>query len=244
MTMLGVPYKASYQLNRHEWAGWPLDRWLVVGLVILAGLMATGILPGGLTGAILCAVALVALLGLRGIAGRTNHVLFRPAGAPAAHDPAAARMDPADKLALHATGEFEVEDRQRDFTELSAYYRSFQTREHAVMALVPPARLLLLAGRPEHEVGMWYMFFTNRQLRRIEPGTLRFGSRERPALRLEVERPIPAKTTTADVFGIKRSDRAKAKTQRQTLYLSFDTPADCQKVLSDLVADAPGLESS
>jgi hypothetical protein len=244
MNALGLLYKASYQLNRHEWGGAPLDRWLAVGLVILAGLFATKLLPGGLLGAMLCTAAVVALLALRTVASRTDYVLFRASGAPASQDLAAAKLDPQEKQPVCATGEFEVEDKQRDFTELSAFYRSFQTREHAVMALVPPSRLLLLASRPQSDIGMWYMFFTHRQLRRIEAGTLRFGSRERPALRLEVERPVPAKTTTADVFGIKGSGKAKARSRRQTVYLSFDTAAECQTVLSDLVADAGALDGS
>lgn len=243
MNALGLLYKASYQLNRHEWGGAPLDRWLAVGLVILAGLFAAGLLPGGLTGAVLCTAALVALLALRTVASRTDYVLFRATGAPASQDPMAAKLDPKEKLPVYATGEYEVEDKQRDFTELPAHFRSFQTREHAVMALVPPSRLLL-ASRPQSDIGMWYIFFTHRQLRRIEAGTLRFGSRERPALRLEVERPVPTKTTTADVFGIKGSDKAKVRSRRQTMYLSFDTVAECQTVLSDLVADAGALDGS
>lgn len=244
MNALGLVYKASYQLHRHEWGGAPLDRWLAVGLVILAGLGATGLVPGGLATVILCAVCLVLLVVLQTIASRHSYVLFRAEGSPALWDPAAPMLEAADKLPLHATGSFEVEDKQRDFTELPAFYRSFQTREHAVMALVPPSRLLMLASRPEREIGMWYMFFRNRELRRIEAGTLVFGTRERPALRLEVERPLPARTTTADVFGINRNDKGKTKTQRQTLYLSFDSPADCQKVMSDLTADATALDSS
>jgi hypothetical protein len=244
MNALGLVYKASYQLHRHEWGGAPLDRWLAIGLVILAGLGATGLVPGGLATVILCAASLVLLLSLQAIASRHSYVLFRAEGSPALQDPAAPRLNPAEKLPLHATGLFEVEDKQRAFTELSAFYRSFQTREHAVMALVPPSRLLVLASRPEREIGMWYMFFKSRELRRIEPGTLLFGTEERPALRLEVERPVPARTTTADVFGINRGDKGKSKTQRETLYLSFDSSADCEKVMSDLAADATALDGS
>jgi hypothetical protein len=243
MNALGLVYKASYQLHRHEWGGAPLDRWLAIGLVILAGLGATGLVPGGLATVILCAASLVLLLSLQAIASRHSYVLFRAEGSPALQDPAAPRLNPAEKLPLHATGLFEVEDKQRAFTELSAFYRSFQTREHAVMALVPPSRLILMASRPKAEIGMWYMFFKNQELRRIEPGTLRFGSQQRPALRLEVEKPIAARTTAADVFGITRGGNSSPKTRRHVLYLSFDTSAECQKVLADLTADASALDS-
>jgi hypothetical protein len=240
---LGSLYKASYQLHRHEWGGAPLDRWLAVGLVILAGLFAVGLVPGGLAGVILCAVLLVALLLVQTVAGRTDYVLFHPDGSPALLDPSAPTLSPADKLPLNATGPFEVEDKQQDFTEVPAYYRSFQTREHAVMALVPPSRLILMASRPKAEIGMWYMFFKNQELRRIEPGTLRFGSQQRPALRLEVEKPIAARTTAADVFGLTRGGNSSPKTRRHVLHLSFDTSAECQKVLADLTADASALDS-
>jgi len=145
-------------------------------------------------------------------------------------------------MLLRATGQFEVEGKEQDFTELQAYFRTFATREHAVMAIVPPSQLLLFANWPDHEIGMWYIFFKNTDLRRIEPGKLYFGSRPRPALRLSLEQEVLPETSPLDVWGGYRSGQPKIKKVKRTIYLSFDTAEERQRVLADLMADATEVE--
>lgn len=239
--MLGYLLQVSHHLHKHEWSAAPLDRWIAVMLVILAGLMATRWLPGGVTGVATCGVLLLALWLFQSWAGRRYYILFRQEPPPARHTPGSPILDPMDKLLIRATGLFEVEGKEQTFSELQAYFRSFETREHAVMALAPPSSFLLLGGWPDHEIGMWYMFFKNQDLRRIDPGTLRFGARERPALRLQIEQEIPQETSPLDVWGGYRSGKPRRKLRRSTIYLSFDTPEDRQRVLANLTADAKSL---
>ncbi len=243
MKFAGRLFWISYQVNRHHWMGAPMDRWGMIALLILAGLFAIRWLPGGSVGVLVCAVLLGMLLLLRSVASRHSYLIFAPEGEPARHRPDAAMMNPADMLKLRATGRFEVEGRTQDFTELLAYFRSFETREHAVMAICPPASFLGVGAWPGHEIGMWYMFFKHKEIRRIDPGLLEFGGYRRPGLRIQVRQEIPPSTSPLDVWGGYRSGgRTKPKYEDATLFLSFDSLEDRARVLDDLTADALALD--
>lgn len=232
----------SYQVNRHHWMGAPMDRWGIVALLILAGLFAIRWLPGGAVGVLVCALLLGVLLLLRSVAARHFFLVFAAEGEPSRRRPDAAMMNPADMLKLRATGRFEVEGRTQNFTELLAYFRSFETREHAIMAICPPASFMGVGAWPGHEIGMWYMFFKHKEIQRIDPGELEFGRNCRPALRIEVRREIPPSTSPLDVWGGYRSGgRTKSKYEDATLFLSFDSLDDRARVLADLTADALAL---
>lgn len=230
--------KLSHDLRHHHWFGAPLDRWTLVIVVMIALLMAVRLLPGGVPGLVACGVLLAVLILMQRWAARRNYVLFTVEPPPARHSPAAPTMEPADKLLLRATGIFEVQKKVQRFTDLLAYFRSFETREHAVMAIVPASTFLAIGKWPDDEIGMWYIFFKNKEIQRIEPGQLRFGANRRPALRLALEQEIPPETSPLEVWGGYPTGKPKVKVRRQTIYLSFDSDADRQKVLLDLVADA------
>lgn len=242
MKLVGRLFWLSYQVNRHYWMGAPLDRWGMVVLLILAGLFAIRWLPGGAAGSVVCLLLLAALLLLRSVASRRLFVVFVAAGEPVRQRPDAAMLDPGDKLLLRATGRFEVEGRRRDFTELLAYFRSFETREHAVMATCQPATFMGIGAWPDHEIGMWYMFFKNSAIQQIVAGNLAFGPFHRPALRILVRRQIPQSTSPLDVWGGFRSGpRSKPKFEDATIILSFNSAADRALVVADLTADASEL---
>jgi len=243
MNLVGLFLKGVHQLHRHHWAGAPLDRWIAVLLVIVAGLMTIRWLPGGLRGVAVCGGLVLLLFLVQSWAERRLYLVFRRDGQPAGQRPGAPILNPMDKLLVRASGLFEVEGKEQTFTELQAYFRSFETREHAVMAIVPPSNFLALGNWPDHEIGMWYMFFANKELRQIEPGRVCFGARERPALRIEVERELPVESSPLDVWGGYRTARrrAKPKTRRATIYLSFDSDDSRQRILDDLAADAAAL---
>ncbi|MEZ4770740.1 MAG: hypothetical protein R2844_20265 [Caldilineales bacterium] len=243
MNLTGRLFWISYQVSRHHWMGAPMDRWGMVGLIILAGLFAIRWLPGGAAGVAVCGLLLAALLLLRSLASRRFYVIFEAEGGSVGRRADAVMLDPSDKLMLRATGRFEVEGKNQEFTELLAYFRSFETREHAVMAICPPSRFLEVGGWPDHEIGMWYMFFKHNEIRQILPGALAFGRSHRPALRIDVRREIPQETSPLDVWGGYRTGkRAKPKYEDATLYLSFNSPEDRACVLADLVADASALD--
>jgi hypothetical protein len=140
---------------------------------------------------------------------------------------------------VRATGLFEVGGKAQRFTELPAFYRSFSTREHAIMAVVQPSRRLTgLARWPEHELGTWYIFVKHNELRQVQPGVLGFGRSRRPALRLLVEQALPDKNTVLDAWGLQwGKDKSQLKTRQQIIYLSFDGEAERARVLGDLMAD-------
>ena len=243
MRLLALLFKGSYQIHRHEWAGVRLDRWMILLLLIAAGLFAVGVLPGRLAGVIACSVLLLAMIIVVNVAARRQFVVFNRDGSSVLQSLSARFMDPMDKLSLRATGLFEVEGRAGRFTDIQGTYRSFQTREHSIMAIVPPSRALLVGRWPDEEIGMWYIFFKGTEIRRIEPGQLCFGRHSRLAVQIDLEQVILPPTSPIDVWGGYRSGKQKRKLRQQTIYFSFDSPSDRQTVLADLLMDAQTASS-
>lgn len=169
-------------------AGW---HWLVLALLILGGL---------------------AVIVLARLAAARDFVRFveRPALAAPAGLPLAAE----DKVQVFATGRFEVEGKAGFFVGLLAYWRTFATREHAVMAIVRRTRFLGLAATASAQIGMWYIFIAPDAIEELRAGELQFGGQRRPALRI--------------VY------RAAA---RETVHLAFDDAAALDRVWADLRAD-------
>ena len=244
MRLLALLFKGSYQIHRHEWAGVRLDRWMILLLLIAAGLFAVGVLPGRLTGVIVSSVLLLGIIIIVNLAARRQFVVFKRDTSTVPQSLSARFMDPMDKLPVRATGLFEVEGRAGRFTDLQATYRSFQTREHSVLAIVPPSRALFVGRWPDEEIGMWYIFFKGSELRRIEPGQLIFGRHTRPAVQIDLEQVILPRTSPVDVWGGYRSEKKKLKLRQQTIYLSFDSSSDRQTALADLLMDAHSASSS
>ena len=231
--------KTLYILRRYQAMGMPLERWLVILLLLAALLLAVGLLPGGLAGALICLALLLALFVGQGLAQRRQYVHFRAQGPVTQPMPGAASLKPADTLTLRATGLFEVEGKAQRFTELPAYYRSFSTREHALMAVVAASRRFAgLVSWPADEHGMWYIFVKTNELLQVQPGTLGFGRARRPALRLLVAQVLPDKNAVMDAWGLQwGSDKSKLNTREQTIYLSFDGEMERERVMGDLLAD-------
>lgn len=236
--MQALLFKTSYVLNRYQAFGAPLQRWVVVLLLLAALLLALGLLPGGVAAALAAMLLALALLASARLARRSQYVQFRPDSLAPQPAPDEAPFSPAEKLVLRATGLFEVEGKAQRFTELPAYYRSFSTREHAIMAVVAPSRLLGgLASWQAEEIGMWYIFVKSNELREVQPGTLRFGRSRRPALRLLVEQVLPDKNAVLDAWGLQwGKDKSKLATRQQTIYLSFDGEVERARVMGDLTA--------
>lgn len=211
----GILFKLCYQLRGHRWNGWPLDYWLSFILILVAGLASLGVIPGHSATTCAAVAGCLVLWGVLFWARRNQYVVFLAEHSPG-NPGAAVPLRPNDKIKLRATGRFEVEGKEHAFTELLAYVRTFATREHAAMAIVPPSRFLLLGAWPQREVGMWYIFFRPDQILSLTPGTLYFGRHPRLALRV--------------VY--------RQEEKQRTVYLSFDTPADRRRVWADLQKDA------
>ncbi len=211
LTLRRTLFRLSYQLSSHRWNGWPLDYWLSFALVLVAGLASLRVVPGARATIYAVVGVFLGLCVLAFWARRNHYVIFSAEDSPACPGPVAP-LRPSDRIELRATGRFEVEGKEHHFSELMACFRTFATREHVVMAIVPPSRFLLLGTRPESEVGMWYIFFRPEQVLDLTLGTLRFGRRPRPALRAVCQ----------------------AEKGQETVYLSFDDHAERQRVWADL----------
>jgi len=217
-TVRAILFRLAYQLQSHRWNGWRLSSWLSFALVLLAGLASLDVVRGGRATVYGAAAVFLILWGVIIWASRNRYVLFR-AEDNRAKPGLAAPLTPADRIEVRATGSFEVEGKKSQFSDLQAYFRTFATREHAVMAIVPPSRFLFLGSRPREEIGMWYIFIHDRQIIDMAPGKLRFGLRERPALRVVYREEAGAKIA----------------------YLSFDDHSHRQRVWAGLDRDAAGM---
>jgi hypothetical protein len=223
--------KLAYQLRHHTLGEWALDRWgITVGLVTAGGILLRWFwreMPptpawhwAVLAGIILAALGLAYL---RHWAGRQMYTAF--AADPSHAAPAPRPLAPTDKVAARATAVFEVEGKERFFADLLAYWRTFGSREHAVLAIVLRSRFLLLGSVGERTLGMWYVFFTSAMIAAITPGTVAFGAASRPALRIAYRFTPPA------------AGRKPAAPVTRLLYLSFADEAGRAQVWADLLAD-------
>ena len=218
---IGAYLRFLYNLRRHRWAEIPLNTWLIILLLLIAILAIAGVIPGSQPLAAL-GVALVAILIISQWRGKRRDYVHFVADKIQTIPEDQAPIWPQDKMLLHATGLFSVEGREGRFTNLIAYYRTFETREHAIMARVTPSRLFV-ATTPPDELGMWYIFMEPHRLKAVTSGGLHHGIKPMPSLRLDYIRlnkkgkPVPA-----------------------IAYLCFDSAADQARVQADLQQDIGG----
>jgi hypothetical protein len=167
----------------------------------------------------------VGLIILRSWADRAGYVVFR---AEEKRDlPEPRPMSPDDKEAILATGRFEVQERRSYLADLPGFWRSFGSREHAVMVMQHRTRFLFGALPPDR-IGMWYAFFRPEDIHEVSAGIVAFGGRRQPGLRI-VYRSLPP------------SDGKKPKKPvREALHLAFENEAARDRVWADLLADLRG----
>lgn len=222
--------KLAYQLRMHKLADTPLDvlgrnvalltaaiiliQWLVRGRPLLPvwhWLILALILLGA-----------VGLIVLRGWAAREGYMRFDPQ--PGLAIPAPLAMDPEDKEATYVAGRFEVEAKEAHLANLTAYWRSFGSREHAVMAIQHASRFLLVGSFPADRIGMWYIFFKPEDIEGVTAGRVAFGGTERPGLRIAYWRQPPT------------DGKKPRKSVREFVYLAFETESARDRVWADLLA--------
>lgn len=179
----------------------PAWHWLVLGLILLGCL---------------------GLIVLRIWAARSGYVQFLPQPDLAA--PAPRELDPDDKEGLYATGRFEVAEKRNYLADLTAYWRSFGTREHAVMAIQHASRFLL-GGLASDQIGLWYIFFRPEDVDEVTPGVVAFGAVQRPGLRV-IYRSLPP-----------TEGKKPKKPVREMVHLAFESEAARDRVWADLLAD-------
>ncbi len=220
----------AYQIRYHRWGPWALDRWAVTIAWGAAAIALARWLARGRPGLPLwhwLVLGVLILLGaglllLRTWAARRDYSVFVPEAEPLSAEPRA--LEPADKIAVRATGRFSVEGCAVFFADLQAFWRTFATGEHAIMAIRPRSRFLLGQMRPEW-LGMWYIFIPAEALEDVTPGVMVFGGARGPALRLGYRR------TASDPDGRKTS-----RPVRETVTLMFEDEPARLRVWADLIA--------
>ncbi len=211
-----------YLLSRAHLMAIPLTRWvgaMLIGLALGWGMLA---LPGGWLGSALWLLVAAALFLWIRSAQRRAFIRFAAVTPSAAT--AAKVLPPAQKQPVYVTGELSVDRKVQTFTALPGFYRTFATREHALLCRVRERRIWGVATWPEEEVGLWYAFFTPQQIAAIQPGTVTIGNR------------------TLDGLSITYHPAAQPSTRRRqptlaTLYLGFVSEDDRSAVLADLLVD-------
>lgn len=217
---LGTPRLILYTLGRAEFAGARLWRWLWVGGLVLALIWLPGWLPGGrwVSAGLLAALLGLSLLRLR--LGRTDFVAFsaeqRPALTPAP-------LPPAQKLPVYVAGRLGVEGKEQRFTWVPGFYRTFATREHALLCRSNERRVWGVASWPEGEAGLWYAFFRPEAILGVRWGEADVGGRALRTLAVTVDAP-PAR-------------RRFARGGPETLYIACPDAAQAAVLLADLLAD-------
>jgi hypothetical protein len=222
-------FEFAYQLRLHCVGGWALDRWAVTLAWGASAFILTQWAWRGQPALpawhwLLLALLLLSgavMVALRGWAARRSYVVFLPE--PSLASPAPLPLLPEDKIPLRATGRFDVQSRERLFADLPAYWRTYASREHAVLAIQHPSRFLLLGHSRDEDSGMWYAFIPPAAIGEVTSGQLRYGRQVNPGLRVIYRRQPPAS-----------EGKRPPKAVISTVYLAFEDGAALERVLADL----------
>jgi hypothetical protein len=229
---IDTPRALAYHLSRQQLAGFPLMRWLY-GLLIVVSLLVLLQRDLGLWSAALLVLMLVVLWIWQRSLRSSEYVRFTPQPLPQAADQAEPwPLEPAAKLPVYVSGLLSVDTKVRRFAALPGFYRTFATREHALLCQARPRRFGGLATWPEEEEGLWYAFFYARHVRHLQTGEITFDRARFQGLRIEYEPDKPL------------DGKSKRRYHRITLYIAFPQAADCQAALADLMVEPiPALQA-
>jgi hypothetical protein len=216
----GLILKVSYRLHRLRLWGQPLTRWLFFLSLLGIPAVALDLIESGPAADAVVTLACLGLMLVLLWAGRTRYLIFQRAehSSLTTLTTDVPQLTPEEKVPIWASGHFEVSGMRRYFVEAQAYFETVETREHIIIAWIPPWSLPGLAASLREEMGLWYVFFMPATIQEIEVGKVYFGLRPRPALKV-----------------VYRSESGS----RETVYLSFDHHEQREIVLADLRHDAP-----
>lgn len=222
--MSGRINQLAYRFSRHFFMGWTLTRWVVTMLLLMPLVVLVSPvrrMPGGWL--ILLLFALFSLGGIYSLwrVRRKGYLQFEAASQPETIAPVSLQFP--EKIALRVSGNLRVSKLTRYFVEERAFYQTFNTRERVIMVEMAQTRYLLLAQSAEGEVGWWYAFFTPKIVHQLTSGQVCFGPHERPAIALTYQ--------------------PDGEDAPETLYFSFDSPADRAVVLANLYRDLPPTQA-
>lgn len=214
-----------YYGSRYRLGSISLLRWLLGLLIAIAAMGAVGWLPGGwwITGFML--LVLGSLVTLYHYWRRRDFIRFEPGETPPV---VPQTLAPQEKAPVMITGLFGVEQKFQRFTWLSGFYRTFATREHALMCQVVQRPWAKLGRWPDDDIGLWYIFFSPQNILQLQWGQLCFGANARPAIVVTHRITIPTK----------KRFRAE-QVREEKVYIAFENPAIGEMIWADLHYDLP-----
>ncbi len=209
-----------YHLSRQQLAGFPVIRWLYMLLVGTALLWPLLQPARGWWGAGLALLTAIALWLWHYFARRRSFVHFDPQPPPSVSP---WPLSPSDKLPIYVSGILSVDGKARAFAALPAFYRTFATREHALLCQARPRRFAVVASWPADEEGLWYAFFSAQQVRRLRTGMVAFDRARLPGFVVDYQ----------PVHSLDGKPKRR-KLQPVTLYVAFSQIDDYYAALADL----------
>ncbi len=216
----------TYAASRGLLGEIPGRRYVTLLLVVLAVLWATGLLPGrwyvvGLS---------LLLLVVHGVTGfvmkRRDYIGFHERDSI---DETPARLPASASFPVYVTGRLWVEGGTRRYTCLPGFYRTFATREHALICQVHPRKMLGVLQWPVDEIGMWYAFFQPEEINSVQRGRLSFGPEAMDCIAVDYELYEKEKGR----FRNKEKDECSI----ETLFISSMDSASIDQILADLQVD-------
>lgn len=223
------PCTITYYLSRYLWAGVPLTRWLLIGLLLLIPLWRIMQWPGGWWVAPPVLLLWAGGLGWLHYWRNRDYIQFLPMTLPTVKPEP---LEPQDKIPVYVTGYFTVEEKENRFTWLPGFFRTFATREHALLCQVAPQPRRRIGRWPEEDLGLWYIFFRPEEIQTLAWGTLYFGRIPQSAIAVTYQRTIPKK-------GWFRPERIV----EEVIYIVVETDADGHRLLADLTYDPLAITS-
>lgn len=216
-----------YLLGWAQWGEIALIRWLwVLGVMASIALALLPIQGKGWMIALLL-IVLAAITLARPLLARGHFVTFVPTDFGDANiSDKGIPLPTSSKVAVYLTGILDVSERQQRFVVLPGFYRTFATREHALICQCADRRILGFALPPERDLGLWYAFFDSTRLQSIESGTIAPGNALLPTLRI---------TYTA-----RHNKPRSVTTATETIYLSTANEHDLGLIHADLLYDWMG----
>ena len=211
---LGLVFAAVYALRRAKIGFLRLDLAAVVAALIAIGY---AVYRGWVQGwdwphflVVLGGLSMVVLILL---AETRRYVVFRARAQPATAG--GAELAPEQKIFVRGSGNFEVSHMQRYLAEVPVVFWTTELADHVLAAKVRALRVLGV-GVPKAERGWWYIFLDPPKVTEIVDGELCFGTRCRPAVRVQYA-----------------TDKGL-----QAVYLSCDDAEQQRSLLSELRAKA------
>ena len=154
----------------------------------------------------------LAIVGLTLLAEIRRYVVFRARDESAAE---AVELAPEQRVFVRGSGNFEVSHMRRYLAEVPVVFWTTELADHVLAAKVRALNILGV-GVPKMEKGWWYIFLDPPKVTGIIAGELCFGTRCRPAVRVQYQ----------------------AEKGIEVVYLSCDDAAQRQALLNELRAKA------